>query len=136
MAVTVCATSAALASFVAAWRRLAPSPEAALASQVSAFVDRWRAASAFEAGQALLTPERLTAVVAQLGPALEGARRTGAFVNIWRVAGLGRRELRNASALAWLLDPRETHGLGDQGLQAFFDVLQAAAPDCLRPARL
>lgn len=30
----------------------------------------------------------------------------------WEVAGLGRDEIRNTSVLAWLLNPKGSHGMG------------------------
>lgn len=40
--------------------------------------------------------------------------RKGAFqFDPWEVAGLGRDEVRNAAVLAWLLNPKGSHGLGD-----------------------
>lgn len=35
----------------------------------------------------------------------------------WEVAGLGRDEVRNTSVLAWLLNPRGSHGMGSAVLQ-------------------
>lgn len=35
----------------------------------------------------------------------------------WEVAGLGRDEVRNTSVLAWLLNPRGSHGMGSEVLQ-------------------
>ena len=35
----------------------------------------------------------------------------------WEVAGLGRDEIRNTSVLAWLLNPRGSHGMGSAMLQ-------------------
>lgn len=47
-------------------------------------------------------------------------------MNVWTVAGLKRSELRNAAALAWLLDPRGTHGLDDAVLRALLGRVQRA----------
>lgn len=41
-----------------------------------------------------------------------------AIGNPWVVAGLRDDELRNSAVLAWFLDPRGTHGLGDGVLRA------------------
>ncbi len=39
--------------------------------------------------------------------------RRGAFsCNPWKVAGIGEDEVRNSFVLAWLINPRESHGLG------------------------
>jgi hypothetical protein len=50
----------------------------------------------------------------------------GAFMNVWKVAGLKRSELRNAATLAWLLDPRGTHGLADAVLRALLGRVKHA----------
>lgn len=36
-----------------------------------------------------------------------------------RIMGMDRMEIRHSAILAWLLDPKETHGLGDGFLKAF-----------------
>lgn len=43
--------------------------------------------------------------------------------NPWVVAGLERKELPNASALTWLLDPSGSHGLGSKPLKALLSLL-------------
>ncbi|CAI8951090.1 PD-(D/E)XK nuclease family protein [Pseudomonas sp. IT-P258] len=40
-------------------------------------------------------------------------RAAGGFCNPWRIARLGRDEVRVTAVLAWLLDPAGDHGLGD-----------------------
>ncbi len=43
--------------------------------------------------------------------------RRGAFqFDPWEVAGLRRDEVRNSAVLAWLLNPRGSHGLGDAAM--------------------
>ena len=43
--------------------------------------------------------------------------RRGAFqFDPWQVAGLGRDEVRNSAVLAWLLNPKGSHGLGDAAM--------------------
>lgn len=37
--------------------------------------------------------------------------RQGTLLNIWQVAGLGRKESRNTRVLAWVLDCKGSHGL-------------------------
>ena len=44
--------------------------------------------------------------------------------NLFRILGISDYEIRHSNFLAWLLDPNETHGLGDYILQKFFqDIL-------------
>ncbi|HEY5107616.1 MAG TPA: PD-(D/E)XK nuclease family protein [Caulobacteraceae bacterium] len=59
---------------------------------------------------------------------LAAARARGDFIDIWAVAGLNRREVRNASVLAWLLDPRGSHGQGSGCLEAFTAQISRADP--------
>lgn len=72
-------------------------------------------------------------VLSELKPAIVQAKASGAFVNVWRVSGLGRKERRAADALAWLLQPRGDHGLGTAPVEALFDALQEASRGCPRP---
>ncbi|SSC70254.1 unnamed protein product [Ciceribacter sp. T2.26MG-112.2] len=49
-------------------------------------------------------------------------QRVGAYLNRFnpiRTMRMEGMEIRHSSILAWLLDPRETHGLGDKFLRAF-----------------
>ena len=47
-----------------------------------------------------------------VGSLAQRLRMRGDFIDVWAVAGLKRKEVRNAAVLAWLLDPKETHGRG------------------------
>jgi hypothetical protein len=49
---------------------------------------------------------------------LECLRAMGQFCNPWKIARVGRDEVRNTAVLAWLLDPRGDHGLGEVLLSA------------------
>lgn len=49
--------------------------------------------------------------------------------NPFRVLKVEKRELRHTTTLAWLLDPRENHGLGDQFLRGFLKSVCEAAGD-------
>jgi len=45
--------------------------------------------------------------------------RKGAFgCDPWEIAGVDRDEVRNSAVLAWLLNPKGSHGLGDSALSA------------------
>lgn len=135
--------AAQLRAFVTDWRRLQPSPPTSLTGRLSSFVEAWRALperslrqSKPKPAQRVLSVDRLAGILGELKPALEQARASGAYINVWQVAGLSRRELPNAAALAWLLQPRGNHGLGTTSLEGLFDVLQVRAPDCPRPSDL
>jgi len=43
--------------------------------------------------------------------------QSGAFINIWQVAGIGKDELRNSAVLAWMLDHSADHGQGSSILE-------------------
>lgn len=148
MAVAVGVTSASdadrgslrLSAFLTEWRRLQPPPASPVTLRLQTFVEAWRAlpracsaVSASAEARHELSAERLGQVLSELKPALDHANASGAFVNVWRVAGLGRKERRAADALAWLLEPRGDHGLRTAPIDALFDALQEASPGCPRP---
>ena len=68
----------------------------------------------------ILVPERVEACLAALRGPLQEARARGDGIDLWTVARLGRQEVRNAAVLAWLIDPRASHGQGARVLQALF----------------
>lgn len=51
-------------------------------------------------------------------------RSTGSLIDVWSVAGIRRKELPNAAVLAWLLDPRGSHGQGALCLSAILSQVQ------------
>ncbi len=52
------------------------------------------------------------------------ASRQGAFqFDPWEIAGLESKETRNASVLAWLLNPRGSHGLGLAAMNGLLTVV-------------
>lgn len=133
-------TAAKLRTFVTAWRALHPTATP-VALRLAAFVERWRELapprSPAPGGVAPVrtSPADLARVVAALRPALAAARASGASFNVWKMARLGRQELRNADLLKRLLDPRGSHGLGTLPLAGLFDALEGSA-SCPRPADL
>ena len=60
--------------------------------------------------------------------------------NLFRVLGVEQYEIRHSNALAWLLNPSETHGMGDAVLRRFIELVrigrdsgeQDAIDACLR----
>lgn len=59
---------------------------------------------------------------------LIAARRGGFLCDPWDVAGLKRDEVRNSRVLAWMLDPRESHGFGSVFLRA---VVEEVLPEII-----
>ena len=53
-----------------------------------------------------------------LRPHANRLKPAGDSINIWRVAGLERDEVRNAAVLGWILDARQSHGYGASVLNA------------------
>ncbi len=51
-------------------------------------------------------------------------RRTGSLIDVWSVAGIRRKELPNAAVLAWLLNPRGSHGQGALCLSAILGLVE------------
>lgn len=70
--------------------------------------------------------ENLRKVFRDLQKPLEMSRRDGAFLNVWKAAGLKRDEVRNSAALATLLDHRQLGQDGRLLLGAFLDRLRRA----------
>lgn len=54
----------------------------------------------------------LQRLLSALPDPLEKAKRAGLLCNPWEIASLNRDELRNSKVLAWLLNPRGSHGFG------------------------
>lgn len=58
-------------------------------------------------------------------------RKEHNLLDIWAVTGLRRNEVRNAAVLAWLLNPRGSHGQGLTFLRAVLQLMAAAVPNGL-----
>ncbi len=61
-------------------------------------------------------------------------RRRGTEVNVWKLAGLKRDEVRNTAVLSWWLDCQGSHGLGSILLESFLSLapeLNLACPNGL-----
>jgi hypothetical protein len=72
--------------------------------------------------------DRLKGWLATLREPITRARAQGVFCDPWRVAKLGRDEVRNAAVLAWLLDPRGDHGHGNIFLCSLIDEINRGKP--------
>jgi hypothetical protein len=72
--------------------------------------------------------DQLAAILASLREPMRRSRARGDFLQVWTVAGVGRNEVRNAAILAWLFDPRGSHGLGSCILHGFFLAAAGQAP--------
>lgn len=66
----------------------------------------------------------LAIFIAELAQTIEASRRGAFHFDPWLVAGLGRDEVRNSSVLAWMLDPKGSHG---QGLYPMLALLNAVS---------
>jgi hypothetical protein len=67
--------------------------------------------------------QTLTALLNSVALPLQAARASAWNFDPWEVAGLGRDEVRNSRVLAWLLNPRGSHGFGDALLQHLLNHL-------------
>lgn len=127
-----------LLEFTTRFRALHAAPHPSLATRLRVFLPAFRA----------LVPERGTRVLEQSQPLeartlklvldklrapLERARDAGAFLNPWTAARLGRNEVRNAAALATLIDARLMGSIGRAFLVALLGNLklqdQLPSPD-------
>jgi hypothetical protein len=68
---------------------------------------------------------QLAAVLEELGPLLTEHRQQGGEINVWRLAGLKRAEVRNAAVLAALWSPAS---LGDRAVTFLDNFLQRLRP--------
>ncbi len=59
-------------------------------------------------------------LISQIHQARQQGLWSKADFNLFRLLGYQRLEEAHSNLLAWLLDPEESHGLGDQFLRAFF----------------
>lgn len=76
------------------------------------------------------SPEAVLGLLEGLRAPLSRARASGSLIDIWSVAGLRRRELPNAAVLAWLIDPRASHGQGGLCLAGLLDLVRRkSGPD-------
>lgn len=75
--------------------------------------------------------QSLTRTVGGLRPHLAAARGAGTFLNPWDVAGIGRREVRNAVVLASLWDPRFCGDAAVRFLDGFIGRLRERTGDLL-----
>ena len=62
-------------------------------------------------------------------PALERLETLLAEFNLFNVLGVTRSELQHSRVIAWLLDPRESHGLGDYFLRNFLSQAATIAEE-------
>ena len=62
--------------------------------------------------------------------------RKGAFsCDPWDIAGIKREEVKNSAILAWLLNPKGSHGLGYSALNALLDKLNLELSNDLQIGR-
>lgn len=107
---------------------IASKPSADFATALSALLEALALAGIGQAVQP--SPEAappdiqsLTALLNSVEHPLHAARASALNFDPWKVAGLGRDEVRNSSVLAWLLNPRGSHGFGDALLQRLLNHL-------------
>ena len=61
---------------------------------------------------------------ADMAQPIADARRGAFQFDPWEVAGLRRDEVRNSAVLAWLLNPRGSHGLDDAAMRGLLEDLK------------
>jgi hypothetical protein len=74
-----------------------------------------------------LDGEALVSFAGAFAPLREQALSNGAYLNVWKVAGLRRNEQSIVSVLAWLLDAQASHGLGAAVSQAVLQRIRDKA---------
>lgn len=78
-----------------------------------------------------MNDEQLTGRLAALGDdaAFRALHEQLGEFDPFKVLKVERYELRHTTTLSWLLDPQQTHGLGDSFLRAFLHEVFGATPD-------
>lgn len=115
--------------FLDGWRALRPPEPAPLAERIRRLLEGAGPLLRAPAPQVMPprappSPEAVLRLLEGLRAPLIRARSSGSLIDLWSVAGLRRRELPNAAVLAWLLDPRGSHGQGSLCLTGLLDLAQ------------
>lgn len=126
-----------LTDFFERWRQVHAPPT--LSGYLTEFFEAWRRLP-FEAKKPAGTehPEYVfdAEALAQWFQSMEQplivAKRSGQLCDPWAIAGLKRDEVRNSAVLAWLLNPRGTHGFGGAALQALLKTVNGFPTDVSR----
>lgn len=119
---------ARLAELFAAIRKMKADPEGAMRLRLDALlnaVSHWRRQHQAETSPAhrtlSLDPGKVAALLARLSGSASTWRRLQ--LNVWNVAGLWKDEVRTTRVLAWALDCRGSHGLGNAILKEVFTTV-------------
>lgn len=88
-----------------------------------AFAAAWRSLSQPVYRATPLDPRDLQTALSMLSPELSRRRASGVDMNVWKIAGVARNEVRNTAAVAWLLSPQGSHGLEGRVLAAVLNSL-------------
>lgn len=72
-----------------------------------------------------IDPGSLASFLASLEKPLIAAREAALNFDLWDIAGLETKEIRNAAVLAWLLNPRGSHGLGSTTLNSVLTFVES-----------
>ncbi|MDC9616091.1 PD-(D/E)XK nuclease family protein [Xenorhabdus khoisanae] len=101
-----------------------------LADKLSTFFQQWPQdvvnISKNEKESANIDINQLANFFNHLSEPLKAVRNRSLFFDPWEVAGLKRKEMRNTAVLAWLLDPRGTHGFGELPLKALLQIIHTS----------
>lgn len=69
-----------------------------------------------------LAVSKLAAILTALREPLLSATQNGVFINVWEIAQLKRKEIRNAAVLGWFLNPHGSHGLNGKLLGSVLSI--------------
>lgn len=127
-------------AFLEGWKARSKAPNMSGLAAAHRLIEGWRALSASAPAFAQTPPTISLVAVRRVLDGLRGpldrARGRGEFIDIWSVAGLGRREVPNAAVLAWLINPRGSHGQGSHCLAALMGQVARKAPEWSVPTEL
>jgi len=135
--VETCGATAApmLSAFFADLHRVFGNRDAILAERLPIMLDALRGLNFGRAGPPSCRTHLgvghandLSRLLGDLEVPLAASQDAGLFGNPWAAAALRRDEVRNASVLAWFLDPRGGHGCGDALLVFLLDRIRGRLP--------
>lgn len=74
------------------------------------------------ARRAGLSEITLQQILGELREPLAQQRGSGELIDIWSISGIGRDEVKNCAVLAWLCNPRGSHGLSSLFLRSVLQL--------------
>lgn len=119
-----------LPTFFAEYQQVKRTDFSGLSEWLPVFFDEYRKVRVPSLQQKYAKPaspidaEKLKELLHHFKDIMPDARKGAFHCDPWEVACLGSDEVRNSAVLAWLLNPRGSHGIGDIALKALLTALE------------